>query len=279
MSQQVTRIKSRIKSVSDSLKVTSAMKLVSTVKLKKWKNKMLSNREYTREIRKTTDEFLSYTKYVSPLSKRNNAEKNLYIIISSNLGLCGSYNNNVFKLADSLIKENDDLMVFGGKGYAHYQDFPNALTNDIDFASDLSDEKTVNDITRFASKKYLDGTYKEVHIIYSSYKNSLVFIAKDFLFLPLKNKKEKDDLSFAPIFEPNEKVLIDTLIPIYLKTIVFSKLLESIVCEYASRSNAMENATNNANELLDGLQIEFNKARQGAITQEIIEVVAASERV
>lgn len=279
MSQQITKVKSRIKTVSSALKVTSAMKLVSTVKLKKWKNKMIANRKYAKNIDETTSLFLSFAKkYQSPLAIPNQSEKNLYIVITSSLGLCGSYNMNVFKLADSLIQENDDLIVLGGKGVTHYKDFKNNKLVGFDDYSSLADEKLVRKLIDKSIKEYLKGTYHEVHLIYSSYKNSLVFIPKDYRLLPL-NKREINDNEYPPIFEPSEKELLDTLVPIYLKTMLHSKLLESEVCEQAARSNAMENATDNANELLNGLQIEFNKARQGAITQEIIEVVAASERV
>jgi F-type H+-transporting ATPase subunit gamma len=96
------------------------------------------------------------------------------------------------------------------------------------------------------------------------------------MILPIKNV-ESQEIGYGPILEQNENILINTLIPIYLKTVLYSKLLESEVCEQASRSNAMENATNNANELLDNLKLEFNKARQAAITQEIVEIVGASE--
>ena len=115
-------------------------------------------------------------------------------------------------------------------------------------------------------------------MIYSEYKNSLVFIPKDIIILPLQ-QVEANNYDLGPILEPDEKTLIDALMPIYLKTIVNSKLLESEVCEQAARCNAMDNATNNAKDLLDNLKIEFNKARQGAITQEITEIVSAANAI
>ena len=110
----------------------------------------------------------------------------------------------------------------------------------------------------------------------SEYKNSLVFLAKDYQLLPLKFENEEIN-DWPPIMEPNGKELIKELIPFYIKTALNAKLLESEVCEQGARSNAMENATNNAKDLLDELQIEFNKARQTAITQEITEIVAAAK--
>ena len=111
---------------------------------------------------------------------------------------------------------------------------------------------------------------------YTAYKNSLVFHPVDYTLLPLK-MEETEMSAYPPIMEPNQEALVNVLVPIYLKNSVYAKFLESEVCEQAARSNAMENATKNAEELLEDLQIEFNKARQGAITQEITEIVGASQ--
>ena len=278
MSQQVTKIKTRIKSVSSALKVTSAMKLVSTVKLKKWKGKMLSYREYSEEIARASDDVLRYAKKVNtPFNVPNDATKNLYIIISSTLGLCGSYNTNIFKLADACIKENDDAVILGGKGIIHFERGKINKVEGFSESGSSQDTSFMNSLSSFVINEYLKGTYHEIHLIYSEYRNSLVFTPRDYLILPLGRQDiDSDDLSYGPILEPSGQELVDTLMPIYIKTILNSKILESEVCEQASRSNAMENATDNAQEILDELQIQFNKARQGAITQEITEIVAAA---
>ena len=279
MSQQVTNVKKRISSVSSALKVTSAMKLVSTVKLKKWKNKMLANREYADAIDEVTNKILKYTQKVkTPFNVSNDSNKILYIVVSSTLGLCGSYNNNVFKVADVAIKENDDAIILGKKGLIHYEHGEFSRVEGFNDYNSFNDTGIINSLIELIKREYLKGTYHEIHLIYSEYKNSLVFLAKDALILPLK-KVESDELSFGPILEPSEEKLVETLIPIYLKTVVNSKLLESEVCEQGARCNAMDNATNNAQELLDNLKIEFNKARQGAITQEIIEIVSAANAI
>ena len=277
MSQEVVRIKKRISSVSGALKVTSAMKLVSTVKLKKWKNKMLNNRTYSNSLGEVTNIVLAFSKKAkTPFNVPNdNANKNLYIVVSSTLGLCGSYNNNIFKLADAEIKENDDAVILGNKGLIHFEN--GIFTKILGFEEYSSIENTslINSLTSYVVSEYLKGKYHEIHLIYSEYKNSLVFLPKDFVVLPLQ-KTETDEDDYGPILEPSEKVLVDTLVPIYIKTIIYSKLLESEVCEQAARCNAMDNATENAKELLEDLRIEFNKARQGAITQEITEIVSAA---
>ena len=277
MPQEVARIKKRIKSIGSSYKITSAMKLVSTVKLKKWKNKMLSNKEYASqidEIAKTV--FSNIEKSNNPYFQERKADKNLYIVLSSSLGLCGAYNNNIFRLADAKIKDNDDAIILGNKAISHYKD---GAFNHIETFKDYSgvnNEKTINEIVEYIKTEYLKGTYQEIHIIHTAYKNSLVFHPVDYTLLPLK-MDETEVSAYPPIMEPNQEALIDILVPIYLKNSVYAKFLESEVCEQAARSNAMENATKNAEELLENLQIEFNKARQGAITQEITEIVGASQ--
>ncbi|MBQ6730961.1 MAG: ATP synthase F1 subunit gamma [Bacilli bacterium] len=277
MSQQVTKIKTRIKSVSSALKVTSAMKLVSTVKLKKWKNKMLAFKDFSEALEKVSDTVLRFAEKVkTPFNTPNESNKNLYILISSTLGLCGSYNSNIFKLADAAIKDEDDAIILGNKGLVHFQNGKFTKIAGFNDNSSSQNNSFINSLSSFIINEYIKGTYREIHLIYSEYRNSLVFLPKDFTILPLGKKEIEDSLGYGPILEPTPQELVDTLMPIYLKTVLNSKILESEVCEQAARSNAMENATDNAQEILDELQIQFNKARQGAITQEITEIVAAS---
>ena len=280
MSQNVTKIKTRIKSVTGAYKVTSAMKLVSTVKLKQWRNKMLANKDYNQELAEVVELLLlSQKKVSSPFMQPNEeAEKKLYIVISSTLGLCGSYNNNIFKVSDANITENDEAIILGGKAATHYQNGEFKIIEGFNDYSSLIDKELVNKISDFIIDEYRKKTYSEIHIIYSEYKNSLVFLAKDYQLLPFKFEMEETN-DYPPIMEPNAKVLVEQLIPFYIQTNIYSKFLESAVCEQGARSNAMENATNNAKDLLADLKIEFNKARQGAITQEIIEIVSASKAI
>ena len=277
MPQEVTRIKKRIKSVSSSYKITSAMKLVSTVKLKRWKAKMLANKDYASKIDEIAETvFSSIENSNNPFFQERKADKNLYIVLSSSLGLCGAYNNNIFRVADAKIKDNDDAIILGNKAISHYKDGSFNHIETFKEYSGVNNEAMINSIIDFIAKEYIKGVYQEIHLIYTSYKNSLVFHPVDYTLLPLK-VEVKEQQGYPPIMEPNQEALIDALVPIYLKNSVYAKFLESEVCEQAARSNAMENATKNAEELLENLQIEFNKARQGAITQEITEIVGASQ--
>ncbi len=280
MPQNVVKIKSRIKSVTGAYKVTSAMKLVSTVKLKQWRNKMLANKEYTNQLNEVVDLLLTFSKNTkSPYLQINkNTTKKLYIIISSTLGLCGSYNNNIFKVSDSKITNEDEAIILGGKGIAHYSKGEFKIIEGFDESYSIQNTTLIRKMSDYLLDKYESGVYSEIHIIYSEYKNSLIFLAKDYQLLPLNHEQEEVN-DYPPIMEPSNKELIKTLVPFYVKTALYSKLIESEVCEQGARSNAMENATNNAKDLLDELKIEFNKARQTAITQEITEIVAASKAI
>ena len=279
MSQNITKIKARIRSVTGAYKVTSAMKLVSTVKLRTWKSKMIANKRYAEEVRQASDSVFNYLSDVDNVLITGNkaSNKNLYVVVSSSLGLCGAYNTNIFKLAEASIKKEDDAIILGKKGVVH---FANGEFHNIDqFANyeSIKNSSTIRALSDYLIEAYKRGTYKEVHIIYTEYRNPIVFTSKDLTLLPLSNKDSKESfVGCGPLLEPSKDELVSTLVPFVVSNLVYSCLLESEVCEQASRSNAMENATDNAEELLSDLKIEFNKARQGAITQEIIEIAAAA---
>lgn len=279
MSQNITKIKTRIRSVTGAYKVTSAMKLVSTVKLRTWKSKMIANKRYAEEVRTASDSVFNYLSEVDSIlvNGNNKAAKNLYVVVSSSLGLCGAYNTNIFKLADASITKDDEAIILGKKGSIH---FANGEFNKIEeFASyeSIKNTSTIRALANYLIDKYREGNYKEIHIIYTEYHNPIVFTSKDLLLLPLSNKDSKKNfVGCGPLLEPSKEALVETLVPFVVNNLVYSCLLESEVCEQASRSNAMESATENAEELLSDLQIEFNKARQNAITQEIIEIAAAA---
>jgi len=279
MGQNINKIKSRMSSVTGAYKVTSAMKLVSSVKLKTWRYRMLANKEFTEAVNQASDQVFKYIDHVSsPLLESNEkANKNLYVIVSSSLGLCGSYNTNIFKLADETVNPNDEAIILGKKGFVHYKNGAFTVLDKFTDYMNARDRGAIRRMVRFLVEEYSKGEYRQIHLIYTSYKNPITFIPTDVNFLPLSLNRDEGYVGYPPLLEPNKQQLFDTLTPFYLENRLYSYLLESEVCEQASRSNAMENATNNAEELLDQLQIEFAKARQGAITQELIEIVGAAE--
>lgn len=276
MSQHITQIKNRKKAVSGVKKITNAMKLVSTIKLQKFRNQMAANKIYSD----TLSDILSCV--YSSLNEKdrkyfevnNDVNKNLYIIVSSTLGLCGAYNYNIFEVAEANIKSEDDAIILGKKGISYFKNNEFTKIDDFQDYESINDEKLIQVLSNFVLSAYNKGAYKEIHLIYTSYKNSIVFTAKDSCLLPISPKINEN--GYGPILEPNGKELLKEILPMYVRSYVYSKLLESEVCEHASRTNAMSAASDNANEILNKLQLEFNKARQAAITEQITEIVGAA---
>lgn len=277
MSQGLALTKRRMKSVDSTKKITNAMKLVATAKLKKWKNSMAESSLYSDSLMKLVKEVFSSVETIeSPYLKKNDVDKKLYIVVTSTLGLCGGYNYNLFKAIDSKIEENDDVIVIGTKGIRHYKE-RKIILDYADLCDDF-EEKRVKQLSEKVLQNYALGKYQEINLVYTHYVNSLTFVPECLTLLPLSLNKNEELSSSDIIMEPSQKELAASLIPFYFNSILYNKLLESIVSEQASRRTAMENATNNATEIYDELQIEYNKERQAQITQEITEVVGGANR-
>ena len=278
----LTKTKRRIASIQSTQKITKAMEMVATVKLKRYRDLVDQSEDYAEGLREVMAELFLHDEESRTHYAFENEEvaQTLYLVITSNLGLCAGYNSNIFKLAESSVGKDDDMLILGKKAISHFENSEYKTILEFSDYSSMKNEKSIEKIVNYLLDKYFTGEYKEIHVIYTSYRNSMVFVPKDYKVLPLEKKEyEEDFTSFAPILEPSEEQLLDTLIPLFIKSSVYSKLLESEVCEQAARANAMESATDNANEILEALNIEFNKARQSAITQEITEIVGAAEAI
>lgn len=280
MAQALNKTKRRIASVKSTKKITEAMELVATVKLKKFKNKMEANQFYVREIENIISHLFGVLQdEENPYLKEGKGDKNLVVVINSNLGLCASYNSNVFNFVkNNLSKENDVLMTIGLKGELNYEKEGFELDKNYSFLNDKLDYSDVVKLGRTLHSEFLKGKFKSVKLLYTKYINSLRFEPTIVTLFPLKEEGGTNNIGYEPIYDPNVKTLIDELVPIWLSSSLYQKLIESTVSEQASRRTAMENANDNADELIDKLTIEFNKARQAAITQEILEVVAGQQK-
>lgn len=281
MAQNLNKTKRRISSINSTKKITKAMELVASVKLKRFKNVMLQNDKYTSEIvslinilfnginEKDKANFASYF-------KSSSINKTLYIVVTSNLGLCASYNNDIYKYIDKNInKDNSLIMPIGVKGDDYLK--RNGYQTDERFVS-LNEKINYSDVVqlgRFISNEFELGNYSSIKLIYTKYVNSIKFIPDMVQIYPINDLSNKTMLdTYSPIFDPDIGTLIKELLPLYVNSILYQRIVESQVSEQASRRNAMENANDNADELINQLTIEYNKARQSAITQEINEVVA-----
>ena len=279
MSQGLYNTKRRIQSISSTKKITKAMELVATVKLKKWKDNMDNVVNYLnimKEIISSCASEVSIFNDTLELKEFKGTTSKLYVVITSSLGLCGGYNYNMFKFLNDKINKDDKVIIVGTKGFAKYSHEEVELNSDFVGLLEKIDYQKVSDLIKIIKKEYATGKYCKVSLISTVYKNSLNFIPTEFQLLPLENLDASDNIMKETIFEPSKEEVLDLIIPKYINTFLYGRLIEASVCEQAARRNAMDSATDNAEELLEKLRIEYNKARQGAITQEITEVVAGA---
>lgn len=277
MAQSLHKTKRRIASIQSTKKITKAMELVATVKFKKYRRVMEANQQYTMEIHDLIHALFAHlTSEEIPYLKQGKGEQDLYVVINSTLGLCASYNNEMFNyIKKNVPQEHSVLLPIGLKGakfYAH-----EGYQLDQTFVH-LNEQLKYEDIMQLGNTlhhEFLKGTYCGIYLIYTHYQNSITFVPHKIQLFPLNKKETKADIGYAPIFDPNAKTLIEELIPIYLNSILYQRIVESQVSEQASRRTAMENASDNADDLIEELTLQFNKARQAAITQEISEIVSS----
>ena len=280
MAQALNKTKRRIASVKSTKKITEAMELVATVKLKRYKSVMEANQFYVREI----ENIISHLFGVlgdedNPYQKNGKGEKNLVVVINSNLGLCASYNSNIYNFVlQNLDKSKDTILTIGIKGELNYEREGFNLDKSYSYINEKLDYLEIVKLGRYLHSEFISGKYKSVKLIYTKYINSLKFEPTLINLFPILEKGKAPSVGYEPIYDPDIKTLIDELVPIWLTSSLYQKLIESTVSEQASRRTAMENANDNADELIDKLTIEFNKARQAAITQEILEVVAGAKK-
>ena len=279
MAGNLNKTKHRIASINSTKKITKAMELVSTVKLKKFKNVMLKNELYSNELKSLTCTLFSrLNDEENKYTKLNDAEKDLLIVVSSNLGLCAGYNNDIYHYVEQNFDKNEVVIIpIGMKGDSYFKKAGFVLNEE--FVS-LNEKINYLDITRLGKMvlSYFENKkYRSIKLVYTKYVNSIKFVPNTLSLFPLEIENVNDSTLIEPLYDPDLKTLIDNLVPLYVNINLYQKIVESQVCEQASRRNAMENATDNADELISTLTLEYNKARQAQITQEISEVIAGQK--
>lgn len=279
----LNNLKNRISVVSSTQKITNAMELVSTSKLRRLRNEYTQVKSYLETLQDTFNELIAH---VQPndfydIFPQNNIESSLYIVITSDLGLCGSYNSNIIKLLTEKIKQNDKIIILGTKGVglvlgSSLKD--QVIKSYINIGDKLS-YKLSNEITKLALEYYTDKKISKINLIYTEFINNLTQTPISLQLFPInvnsysKTQNQTDSIEF----EPNaETVLLET-IPMFISSMIYCLSANSKISEMAPRRNAMENATSNAGDLIKDLKLEFNRQRQGIITQEITEIVAGAD--
>lgn len=280
MSQSINRVKKRISAVESTKKITNAMKLVSSVKFSKL-SQLLANREdyyfYLNDLASTCFSAAKINHLEVPYLYKNKKAKNrLLVVVSSSMGMCGAYNMNIKKLLESEYKKDDEILIIGNTLYNELKNENLKINADfVDILNNL-DVSNVRILSNFLLKSFLENRYSEIILLYTKYVNSISFVPTKCSLLPVEFKLDKKRGLNPGDFEPNLITFIDEFIKRYLKTDLYFKIFESYISETASRRNAMDNADKNAKDLIEKLTLEYNKARQASITQELTEVVNGS---
>ena len=275
-------IRGRIKSITSIQKVTSAMKMVAAAKLRTSQSNMEQCRPYSNKISILLNDFLSDCDNINfDLMQKREVSKTLYVVITSDRGMAGAFNTNILKKAQSDIdvdgKDQARIISIGKKSRDYFKNRNfDIISEYIDFWGELNFDHAINIgneiVDLFISKKV-----DKVKVYYNEFKNLATQVMKDIDFLPLEqfdsseNKKQMDRL-----FEPSKEDILRGLIPKHINVQIWQFLLESYASEQAARMLAMENATDNAGDMIKDLGLQYNKARQSAITTEIIEIVSGA---
>ncbi len=298
-------IRSRIDSVKNTRKITKAMKMVAAAKLQKAQERMEASRPYTRRMARMIDRL---SDRIEPdahplLEQREDPDKTLVVIMGSDRGLCGGFNSNLFRRVDRYLDEqriageDQELCIVGQKPYNHYKKMDFEIVRYFDDVIDDITFPKAKKISRYAMESFLEGDFDNVIVCYnrfiSAIKTSWVIarllpvsmlseMAEDeaeeeFADVSIVEDDEEVDAAGEYAYEPDVETVLDRLLPSFIDAQIMQALMESEASEQAQRMTAMDNATNNANDMIEDLTLEYNRARQAQITTEIVEIVSGAE--
>ena len=282
-------IRTRIQSVSSTIQITSAMKMVSAAKLKRAQDAVTQMRPYANKMRDILSNLSTSMEgdADSPYMQVREGNKVLVVPITSNRGLCGAFNANVNKRVRNLVQEDFkdaevEIFPIGKKALDFFKKTPFITGNEAlplntyEVFDDLNFEN-VSDIAQKIMDQYAEGKYDKVVLVYNQFKNAAVQILQTEQFLPVLPPEEMEGESSDYIFEPDKSTIIEEIIPKSLRIQLYKAILDSHASEHGARMTAMHKATDNGTELNKELKLQYNKARQAAITGEILEIVAGAE--
>ncbi len=276
-------IRNRITSIQSTMQITSAMKMVSAAKLKKAQDAISAMRPYAEKL---TELLQSVSATLDgdaggQYTTQREINKILIVAITSNRGLCGAFNTNVIKqakvLADGYAGKQVDIFAIGKKGNDVLRKTNTVIANRSEIFDNLTFEN-VAEIADALTQQFISGDYDKIEVVYNQFKNAATQIVQTEQFLPLAPIATDKPVSTGDyIFEPSKEEIVLTLIPKSLKTQLYKSIRDSFASEHGARMTAMHKATDNATELRNQLKLTYNKARQAAITNEILEIVGGAE--
>ena len=287
----MSEIRTRISSVQDTMKITNAMYLISSAKLRKAKSGHEKVSPYFRLLQQTIADILTrcpdleedFFEETSPRTIPENGKRRTIIVISSDKGLAGSYNHNVFKKVEELIADDSEntLILVGHMAVNYFKNFKNVTIDEkhIYPAADPAMYRA-RDIAEHIIGQFLENEVDEVYVVYTDMINSMSFETQAKRIMPLSTKMfeniEVGEHLREPVFSPSPEAVIKHVAPNYIKGLIYGAMVESYACEQSARMTAMDNATTNAKDMIRELSLAYNRERQAAITQEITEIVGGA---
>lgn len=280
-------IKRRRESIQSTGQITKAMKLVSTVKLQKSKSKAENTKPYFEHMYKAVNAMLKKSgNIIHPYLEGGKSEKCGIIVVTSNRGLAGGYNSNIIKMVmnSGISKENAVIYAVGRKGKEALARRGYTIAEDY---SEAMNEPVFNDATLIGRKvldDFAEGKIGKIYLVYTEFKNTVTHIPTWLTLLPVAvsgEEEEEDAMSKLTLmeYEPDAEEALELIIPKYLNSLIYGGLMQSFASENGARMQAMDSATTNAEEMISNLELKFNRARQGAITQELTEIIAGANAI
>nr|NKE38604.1 F0F1 ATP synthase subunit gamma [Spiroplasma platyhelix PALS-1] len=273
------QIRQRIKVIEVNYKITKATQLVATAKLKRIGKRIEAIKPYYSEVYDTFHQLLPKLEnslYIK--DKPIEPKKTLWVVFNSSLGLCGGFNSNLNKMVLPQLKADDEIIAIGSKAVTFFKNHHKTVIKEYLNFNINSTYNDSQDIALTLMSQFNDQSVDSIKIAYTKYINTVTMTPTIIDLLPIvsESKETKGSLVLTD-FEPSPGTVIETAIPLYIGAIIYGALIESQVSEQASRRVAMENASNNARDMKDDLLIHYNRARQGAITQEISEIIGGAD--
>lgn len=277
-------IKRRKGSIESTQQITKAMKLVSTVKLQRAKGRAEKSKSYFECMYATVKSVLAKTGNINhPYLQAGDSTKKAVIVITSNRGLAGGYNSNVIKLITKgdFSKADTTLYTVGTKGKDYFSHHGYEVVKDY---SDVIEEPVYADAMRISEdllKAFSDGEVGEIYLAYTAFKNTVSHVPTLLKLLPVDTDglEDADEDKALMNFEQDEEEALNLLIPKYVTSLIYGSMVEAVASENGARMQAMDSATSNAEEMIDKLSLQYNRARQGSITQELTEIIAGAEAI
>ena len=282
-------IKRRRTSIQSTQQITKAMKLVSTAKLQKARSRAEDSKAYFNCMYQTMTSLLAKAGNLDhPYVKSNGCEKKAIVVVTSNRGLAGGYNSNIVRLITGSDFKKEDVRIYavGGKGLELLKH------RGYEVVADYSEiiEEPVYDDAKVVATRLLDdfakGEIGEIYLAYTFFKNTVSHIPTLMKVLPVEAQEAEEgeeanaaDKITPMNFEPEEEEAVKLLVPKYISSILYGAFIEAVASENGARMQAMDSATSNAEEMIDDLELKYNRARQGAITQELTEIIAGAEAI